>query len=1293
MRTSTLALRGLGFLSFLAPASADDNVSTLGRRQAPPAGTFVVGTPTTVYANPNSGVPGTIADLAYTQQQITFTALTNSAILTISAQNDGLFSYDDFSVVKLDDTVNIVGNPGFETGSLLPWYSVSGPGNAIPDAGAGNVFTGTYGLVVDATAGSTEVVAQVLSTTANTVYTVSFWVRSVGSTNAVTTVTIQSQIEPPTIIGLTPETDNGPSSTDGQTTISNPVLVGTGDFATQIEISVNGAVIGFATPLADGTFTYQLPNLAAGTSSVTVTGISSFDGTRTPTTAPYTIVFSPVIPTIALDPASDSGNPGDGITSQTSITLTGTATGGSSINLLDSGVVVTSGGANLDGTWSITIFPTIGTHSYRIINVPDTYGLGPSLPLALNIVAVPDPPVLTGLDPASDDGTPGDLATSILTPIILGTALVGSNVVLFDGNNAQIGSGIADGVGNFAITTSPLALGSQSIYGQQTDTNGEISGTGTSIFFFIVPETPVITALVPSLGTNVNGDPTTSSLQPTLEGTSSPAVVVEIYENGAYVGAGDTNPNGAFSATFFSPLALGLHTFIARASSTAGFVSENTQPFTIEVVEPSASSSEVLSSTVSSESPSSTSIESSITLSEATQSSVSESSTASSDIITSTSAETFSTGSFSESSTLSASTPLTTSAESFSSLFSSETSESASTSTDVSTPPATAVSTGDLFSSSILPSDSASSVATGSANSQTSVPTVTSSIVDNTETLSSSSVPAPTASIPTETTEVDTSSTQGFSTMSWSNSSIPLPSATSEELETSVPTVVPTFQPTTEVPSPQSSFEVSASLTASSPTLSGSVSSPVESSVSSSGSVISSSLAETSPLQSGTDIPTAFTAPSATLSSSESATSETVTPSLPPSAPFFLVVQAAPGLKKRQVTSGSSYLSLVNGQLVATRSCTELPPVSFTIDNDRLAIDDTFATTTTALVLDPGFSPIQFQSAQGPADIQTVFSIDPTLGSLSWTDATFLNSNAQFCLLNNVLVAAYTVSVSSIAGCVPVVVIRSFDVCSNATTSSTSTLPGTSTANPSATSTSGSGPVTTGVSIIVGVEITIQITIININIVINGVLVPTTKTETQTITSPLIATPAPSVGTSVINGKTEYFTTTVACGICQCQGAVPGEITAYRTVTVCPTCKPTPVNPVVETIVPCGKCQPLIPGPSGPSDQTKGGALHGNPYTEYVPAGPGIQPAPPAPVNPGGKSPDVSKPEGAGTVPVVGAPPAGTSPNPSTPSQSDVTGTTVKGQPEKPVEYTGGAATFGPTSAIFGILVSILLLI
>merc|ERR1711964_824819 len=223
--------------------------------------------------------------------------------------------------------------------------------------------------------------------------------------------------------------------------------------------------------------------------------------------------------------------------------------------------------------------------------------------------------------------------------------------------------------------------------------------------------------------------------------------------------------------------------------------------------------------------------------------------------------------------------------------------------------------------------------------------------------------------------------------------------------------------------------------------------------------VPSSSTSESSlsSLSSFSSVASSSTTVNVTTSSTSSSTSSSATPTGSQSAPFFLTIQTAAS-KRRQPASGS-YLAVVNGQLIATDACNVIPPTAFTIDADRLRAGDSFATATAAEIAAPGYSAVEFAAVAAAGDVQTVFAVDAVAG-LSWTNAGFLNGAADFCLLNNVVQAAYTVPIASIADCVPVNLVSSQEVCET--------------------------PVT---NIIIGVEISIDITIINVVNVINGATV------------------------------------------------------------------------------------------------------------------------------------------------------------------------------------------------------------
>merc|ERR1712000_673942 len=331
--------------------------------------------------------------------------------------------------------------------------------------------------------------------------------------------------------------------------------------------------------------------------------------------------------------------------------------------------------------------------------------------------------------------------------------------------------------------------------------------------------------------------------------------------------------------------------------------------------------------------------------------------------------------------------------------------------------------------------------------------------------------------------------------------------------------------------------------------------------------VPSSSTSESSfsTLSSFSSVASSSTTVNVTTPSTSSSTSSSATPTGSRSAPFFLTIQTAAS-KRRQLASGS-YLAVVNGQLIATDACNVIPPTAFTIDADRLRAGDSFATATAAEIAAPGYSAVEFAAVAAAGDVQTVFAVDAVAG-LSWTNAVFLNGAADFCLLNNVVQAAYTVPIASIADCVPVNLVSSQEVCET--------------------------PVT---NIIIGVEIGIEITIINVVNVINGATVTATSTETKTVRHPMTRTSGPVVTSSVGSNGTVYYTTTVACVQCQCPGYVPGRLTVIATKSVCPVCVASTVTPVTATVIPCATCAALVPGTV---TQTGGGKPSA--YTVLVPA-------------------------------------------------------------------------------------------
>lgn len=137
-------------------------------------------------------------------------------------------------------------------------------------------------------------------------------------------------------------------------------LTGTGIPGGEVEIVVNGEVVG-TTPVAeDGSWSFDF-DLAAGEYDV-VTRVLDGDGNPFAEADPITI--SVVAPAIT--------EPADGATLQSGeLMLSGSGVPGTDIEILDNGAVVGTAVVGDDGTWTFALEPEPGNHAYGVRRVGD----------------------------------------------------------------------------------------------------------------------------------------------------------------------------------------------------------------------------------------------------------------------------------------------------------------------------------------------------------------------------------------------------------------------------------------------------------------------------------------------------------------------------------------------------------------------------------------------------------------------------------------------------------------------------------------------------------------------------------------------------------------------------------------------------------------------------------------------------------------------------------------------------------------------------------------------------------
>ena len=187
---------------------------------------------------------------------------------------------------------------------------------------------------------------------------------------------------------------------------------------------------------------------------------------------------APAAPVLAA--GSDSGAIGDGITSDITPTVTGTADANATVKLYDTDGTTLLGSVTADGAgnWSITSSAlAAGSHTLKATQTDGgnvTSALSAGLSLTIDTTALA-PTALT-LANASDSGTLGDGITNDGTPTITGQAEANAAVTLYDTDGTTVlGITTADGSGNWSITSSQIIEGSHSFTAIQTDAAGNLS--------------------------------------------------------------------------------------------------------------------------------------------------------------------------------------------------------------------------------------------------------------------------------------------------------------------------------------------------------------------------------------------------------------------------------------------------------------------------------------------------------------------------------------------------------------------------------------------------------------------------------------------------------------------------------------------------------------------------------------------------------------------------------------------------------------------------------------------------
>ena len=400
------------------------------------------------------------------------------------------------------------------------------------------------------------------------------------TTSGTLTVEVDTTDPAVSVPELEATSDNGSSDTDDITNAASPVFTGTAEAGSTVQLLVDGVATG-SPVVADtsGDWSITLTGLAEGTRQIAARATDTA-GNET-TSGDLTIEIDTTDPAVSvpdLEAASDTGaSSTDNITSASSLTFTGTAEVGSTVQLLVDGTLAgTAVTADANGDWSITLSGLADGTRQIAARATDTAG-NENTSAELEVVVDTTDPGVSAPDLAagSDSGSSStDNITNQTTVDFTGTAEAGSTVELWLAGTTptMLDSTTATAGGTYSFDDVVLAAGTNQVFTIARDAAGN-EATSTNLNVTVDTTAPTVSTPDLAAGSDTgtsNSDNLTNAPSPVFTGTAEAGATVQLLVDGTPTGSSATaDASGNWSITL-SGLANGTRQIAARATDAAG---------------------------------------------------------------------------------------------------------------------------------------------------------------------------------------------------------------------------------------------------------------------------------------------------------------------------------------------------------------------------------------------------------------------------------------------------------------------------------------------------------------------------------------------------------------------------------------------------------------------------------------------------------------------------------------------------------------------------------------------------
>lgn len=379
------------------------------------------------------------------------------------------------------------------------------------------------------------------------------------------------------------------TTSSGSIPDDTPVITGTADPGNMISLlDENSLQVGSGITPPSGKWSITTTSLSSGSHSISAQATDSSGSTSALSSSITLTIKTSLLPPTPVIQSPEDGSTEDILTPS----MSGTAFPGDKILLYDGSTKMTTTPSTIivdsDGNWfaSPSSALSVGDHSIKAKAVrggtESMFSTSVVVTLSAGAtISLPTTPVIT---------QPGVLNTNPQT--ISGTGGAGDVISLFDEFGNGIGDTTADSSGAWSVSV-PLADGSHSITATDSNSRG--------ISYSVPVTVQVITSgsTIPSAPVIVSRN-TFDTTSPTISGTASSGVLVELFDGSTLIGSTLDSTSGEWSIDV--TLSGGSHTLTAKATNAAG-TSPASSPLIATILTVPSAPSITTSGTLSSATP------------------------------------------------------------------------------------------------------------------------------------------------------------------------------------------------------------------------------------------------------------------------------------------------------------------------------------------------------------------------------------------------------------------------------------------------------------------------------------------------------------------------------------------------------------------------------------------------------------------------------------------------------------------------------------------------------------------